>query len=113
MDDNKSKKYKSRDDSSFNTWDSREGTMILNSTSGEEDEVREILPSRPVGREQAKRKGKAMTSSASSAAGVDVEALTRLMGQRVCNDQRPVQRPKGPEPYRVIADEKDIAVTQG
>ncbi|GJX24631.1 hypothetical protein Tco_0230927 [Tanacetum coccineum] len=55
-DDNKSKRYKLSDNSSFNTRDSGEGNFNLNSmTRDEEDEVR---PSRPMGMDQAKSKGK-------------------------------------------------------
>nr|GEV13832.1 RNA-directed DNA polymerase, eukaryota, nucleotide-binding alpha-beta plait domain protein [Tanacetum cinerariifolium] len=56
-DDHKSKRYKSCDDSSFNTRDSREGSFNLNNTAvDEEDEVQEVRPSRPMGRDQEKGK---------------------------------------------------------
>ncbi|GJU37199.1 hypothetical protein Tco_1185553 [Tanacetum coccineum] len=66
-----------------------EGSFKLNSTArDEEDEVQEVRPSHPMGRDQAKRKEKAATSSASSANGVDVEALSKLM----VNDPYNVQK---------------------
>ncbi|GJR25092.1 hypothetical protein Tco_0973619 [Tanacetum coccineum] len=73
-DDQKSKRYKSSGDSSFNTRDLREGSFNLNNTVvDEEDEVQEVCLSRPMGRDQAKRKGKALMSSSSSTAGADLE----------------------------------------
>ncbi|GJU44157.1 hypothetical protein Tco_1201423 [Tanacetum coccineum] len=58
-DDNKRKRYKSSHNSSFNTRDSGEGNFNLNNTTrDEEDEVHEVRPSRPMGRDQAKSKGK-------------------------------------------------------
>nr|GEX12369.1 hypothetical protein [Tanacetum cinerariifolium] len=45
----------------------------------EEDEVQEVCPSRPIGKDQAKRKGKAKTSSTSLATDFDVELLAKLM----------------------------------
>nr|GEW80953.1 hypothetical protein [Tanacetum cinerariifolium] len=79
-DEQQSKRHKSSDDSSFNTRGSGEGSFNLNSMNGdEEDEVEEVRPSRPIIRDQAKRKGKAGTLSASSTTGVDVESLAKLM----------------------------------
>ncbi|GKB74217.1 hypothetical protein Tco_0935629 [Tanacetum coccineum] len=75
MDDHKSKRYKSGD-SSFNKRESRDNCLNLNNTKGdEEEEVKEVRPRLPMGRDQSKRKGKAAMSSASSAADVDVEVL--------------------------------------
>ncbi|GJY42950.1 hypothetical protein Tco_0431163 [Tanacetum coccineum] len=61
------------------TRDSGEGSFNLNSTAGDkEDKAHEVRPTRPMGRDQAKRKGKEATLSASSATIVDVETLARL-----------------------------------
>ncbi|GJZ08137.1 hypothetical protein Tco_0542420 [Tanacetum coccineum] len=95
--DNKSKKYKSSGSSSFNTRHSREGHFNLNTTAkDEEDEVHEVHPRRPMGRDQAKKKGKGVTSSTSSATAVNVEALARLMVNEyaMANDPYKVQRAK-------------------
>ncbi|GJU14527.1 hypothetical protein Tco_1142493 [Tanacetum coccineum] len=54
----------------------------------EENEVWEVRPSRPMGRDQAKRKGKMVMSSIYLASGVDLEALDRLM----VNDPYNVQK---------------------
>nr|GEV85464.1 hypothetical protein [Tanacetum cinerariifolium]GEV86943.1 hypothetical protein [Tanacetum cinerariifolium] len=55
-------------------------TFNLNSTVGnEEDEVHEVCPSRPIGRDEAKRKEKAETSSTSLATDFDVKSLAKLM----------------------------------
>nr|GEX98597.1 hypothetical protein [Tanacetum cinerariifolium] len=48
----------------------------LGMAGDEEDKVRKVCPSHHMGRDQAKRKGKAVTSSASF---VDVEVLAKLM----------------------------------
>ncbi|GJX62192.1 hypothetical protein Tco_0295092 [Tanacetum coccineum] len=72
--EHKNKRYKLSGDSSFNTRDSGEGSLNLNSTTeDEEDEVQEVRPSRPIGRDQTKRKGKTGTSSTFSTTGFDVE----------------------------------------
>ncbi|GJX39244.1 probable LRR receptor-like serine/threonine-protein kinase [Tanacetum coccineum] len=75
-DEKKNKRYKSSGFSSFNTKESGEGSINLNTTvgDGEEDEVVEVRRPRPMGRDQAKRKMK--TGSASS---FDVEALANMM----------------------------------
>ncbi|GJW99066.1 hypothetical protein Tco_0180874 [Tanacetum coccineum] len=79
-DERKSKRYKSSDDSSFNMRESGKGNLNLNTKAmDEEDEVDEVRRSRPIGRDQAKRKAKAGTSSTSSATSFDVEALDKLM----------------------------------
>ncbi|GJU48041.1 hypothetical protein Tco_1217596 [Tanacetum coccineum] len=58
----------------------RGGHFNLNTTiRDEEDEVHEVHPCRLMGMDQAKRKRKGATSSASSAADVNVEALAKLM----------------------------------
>ncbi|GKE20486.1 hypothetical protein Tco_1431998, partial [Tanacetum coccineum] len=76
--------------------DSREGNFNLNTmVEDEEDEVQEIRPSHPMSRDQAKRKGTWVTSSASSAAaGLNVEALARLMVNEyvVVNDRYNIQK---------------------
>ncbi|GKB77298.1 pentatricopeptide repeat-containing protein, partial [Tanacetum coccineum] len=70
----KNKRYKSSDSSSFNTKESGEGSINLNTTVGdEEDEVEEVCRPR-----QAKRKTKA-GSAASSSSSFDVEALAKMM----------------------------------
>ncbi|GJU20692.1 hypothetical protein Tco_1154034 [Tanacetum coccineum] len=71
-----SKRHKSSDSLS-NTRGSREGSFDLNTTAGdEEDEVEEVRPSRSIGRDRAKRKRKAGTSSASSTTRFDVKSLS-------------------------------------
>ncbi|GKC11165.1 RNA-directed DNA polymerase, eukaryota [Tanacetum coccineum] len=61
--DGKYKRYKSSGSSSFNTKDSGEGSINLNTTVGTEDEkemeeVQEVRRPKPMGRDQAKRKMK-------------------------------------------------------
>ncbi|GKB53773.1 RNA-directed DNA polymerase, eukaryota [Tanacetum coccineum] len=78
--DGKNKSYKSSGSNSFNTKDSGEGSINLNTTVGSEDEneveeVEEVRRPRPMGRDQAKRKMKA-TSSTSS---FDVAELAKMM----------------------------------
>nr|GEV36618.1 hypothetical protein [Tanacetum cinerariifolium] len=77
--DGKSKRYKSSVSSSFNTKESGEGSINLNTTVGDEaeNEVEEVRRPKPMGRDQAKRKMKA--GSASSASSFDVEALAKMM----------------------------------
>ncbi|GKA20123.1 hypothetical protein Tco_0700112 [Tanacetum coccineum] len=80
----KSKRYKSSGDSSFNTRESGKGSFSLNNTPwDEEDEVHEVRPSRPMGWDQAKRKWKAGTSSASSTTGFNVKSLAKLMMKKM------------------------------
>ncbi|GJT26973.1 hypothetical protein Tco_0907248 [Tanacetum coccineum] len=56
----------------------REGSINLNTTVGdEEDEMEEVWPPRPMGRDQANRKSKA--GAASSASAFDVESLAKMM----------------------------------
>ncbi|GKA29962.1 retrovirus-related pol polyprotein from transposon TNT 1-94 [Tanacetum coccineum] len=103
--ENKNKNYKSNGSGSFNTKESREGSFNLNIADvDEENEVQEVRPRRPMGRDQAKREGKGATSSASSASGADVKALARLI---VNEYKRLVLHPKGPKPYRVDGDQKE------
>ncbi|GJY71290.1 RNA-directed DNA polymerase, eukaryota [Tanacetum coccineum] len=77
--DGKNKRYKSSGSSSFNTQESGEGSIYLNTTVGveEENEVEEVRRPKPMGKDQAKRKMKA--GSASSASSFDVEALAKMM----------------------------------
>nr|GEZ24539.1 hypothetical protein [Tanacetum cinerariifolium] len=77
--DDKNKRYKSSGSSSFNTKESGEGSINLNTTVGDEDEhkVEEVCRPKPIGRDQAKRKMKA--GSTSSATSFDVEALAKMM----------------------------------
>ncbi|GKE11973.1 hypothetical protein Tco_1415524, partial [Tanacetum coccineum] len=46
-----------------------------------EDEVQEVRRSRPIDRDQAKRKSKAGTSSTGSTNAFDVESLAKLMAK--------------------------------
>ncbi|GJZ60769.1 hypothetical protein Tco_0616585 [Tanacetum coccineum] len=74
------KRYKSSDESSFNTRELGDGSFNLNSSAGdEEDEVQEVHQSHPIGRDRAKRKAKARTSSAGSTNTFDGESLAKLM----------------------------------
>ncbi|GJS54324.1 RNA-directed DNA polymerase, eukaryota, partial [Tanacetum coccineum] len=77
--DSKNNRYKSSDSSSFNTKDSGEGSINLNTTVGteEENKVEEVRRPRPMGRDQAKRKIKA--GSASLASSFDVAELAKMM----------------------------------
>nr|GEY12992.1 hypothetical protein [Tanacetum cinerariifolium] len=82
MKDSKNKRYKLSGSSSFNTKDSGEGSINLNTTVGTEDEneveeVEEVRRPRPIGRDQAKRKMKA--GSASSTSSFDVAELAKMM----------------------------------
>nr|GFA22066.1 hypothetical protein [Tanacetum cinerariifolium] len=64
-DERSNKRYKWSGESSFNTRESGDGGFNLNNTVGdEEDEVQEVHPSRPIDRDQAKRKAKAGMSPA-------------------------------------------------
>ncbi|GJR76644.1 hypothetical protein Tco_0089009 [Tanacetum coccineum] len=93
--DNKNKRYKSSVSSSFNMRDSRESNFNLNIMVGDEkDKVQEVRPSHPMSRDQAKRKGKGVTSSASSTTGLNVEVLARLMVNEyvVVNDLYNIQK---------------------
>ncbi|GKF59709.1 RNA-directed DNA polymerase, eukaryota, partial [Tanacetum coccineum] len=75
----KNKRYKSSGSSSFNTRESGEGSINLNTTIGdEEDEVEKVCQSRPIGRDQAKRKAK-VGSLAGSTNAFDVESLVKMM----------------------------------
>ncbi|GJU53346.1 hypothetical protein Tco_1227060 [Tanacetum coccineum] len=76
----------------------REGSFNLNSTAGdEEDEVKEVRPSHPMGRDQAKRKGKAGKSSAYSSTGFDAELLAMLMANKYAMANDPYNAKKGQE----------------
>ncbi|GJR48009.1 hypothetical protein Tco_1316112, partial [Tanacetum coccineum] len=87
--EHKSKRYKSSHDSTLNTRELGDGNFNLNNMVGdEEDEVQEVRLSRSIGKDQAKRKGKAGTSLASSTTGFDVESLAKLM----VNDQYNVKK---------------------
>ncbi|GKB44404.1 RNA-directed DNA polymerase, eukaryota [Tanacetum coccineum] len=78
-DEKKNKRYKSSSSSSFNTRELGEGSINLNTTVGdEEDEVEELCRSRPIGRDQAKRKAKA-GSVAGSENAFDVESLAKMI----------------------------------
>nr|GEY52285.1 hypothetical protein [Tanacetum cinerariifolium] len=80
--DGMNKRYKSSGSSSFNTKDSREGSINLNTTVETEDEnemeeVQEVRRPKPMGRDQAKRKMKG--GSASSTSSFDVRELAKKM----------------------------------
>ncbi|GKF34225.1 hypothetical protein Tco_0107425 [Tanacetum coccineum] len=114
MDDRKSKTYKSSGSSSFNTRDSGEGSFDLNTTTGDkDDEVHEVRPSRPMGMDQAKRKGKAATMSTSSAVGVDVKELARLMINEYAMANDPYNVQKGHNLTELLLKKKHGAGTQG
>nr|GEX81618.1 hypothetical protein [Tanacetum cinerariifolium] len=75
----KNKRYKSCGSSSFNTRESGEGSINLNTTvEDEEDELEEVRRPRPIDCDQAKRKAKA-ASSADSTNAFDVELLAKMM----------------------------------
>ncbi|GKD85609.1 hypothetical protein Tco_1356763, partial [Tanacetum coccineum] len=72
-----------------------EGSFSLNNTTwDEEDEVHEVRPSRLMGWDQAKRKWKAGTLSASSTTGFNVKSLAKLMVNEyaIVNDPYNVQK---------------------
>ncbi|GJY71368.1 hypothetical protein Tco_0475071 [Tanacetum coccineum] len=76
----RSKGHKLNDDNSFNTRGSREDNFNLNTTAGDkEDEVEDVRPSCSIGKDRAKRKGIAGTSSTSSTTGFDAKSLAKLM----------------------------------
>ncbi|GKE11784.1 hypothetical protein Tco_1415335, partial [Tanacetum coccineum] len=58
------------------TWNSGE---LLERVGDEEDEVHEVRRSRPMGKDQAKKKAKAGSSSTGSANAFDVESLAKMM----------------------------------
>nr|GEX69246.1 hypothetical protein [Tanacetum cinerariifolium] len=76
------KRYKSTGSSSFNTKDSGEGSINLNTTVRTEDEnemeeVHEVRRPKSMGRDQAKRKMKG--GSASSASSFNMRELAKMM----------------------------------
>nr|GEY70083.1 hypothetical protein [Tanacetum cinerariifolium] len=73
-----------------------EGNFYLNSTTeDEEDKVEEVRPSRPIGRDRAKRKEKARTSSTSLTTGFNVESLAKLMVKEYATITEPYSVQKG------------------
>nr|GEY39620.1 hypothetical protein [Tanacetum cinerariifolium] len=95
--DVKNKRYKSSGSSSFYTKDSGEGIINLNTTIGSEDEneveeVEEVRRPRPMGRDRAKRKMKA--GSTSSASSFDVAELAKMMTSEyvMANDPYNIQK---------------------
>ncbi|GJZ66912.1 RNA-directed DNA polymerase, eukaryota [Tanacetum coccineum] len=95
--DGKNKRYKSSGSSSFNTKDSEEGSINLNTTVGSEDEneveeMEEVRRPRPMGRDQAKRKMKA--ASTSSASFFDVADLAKMMASEyvIASDPYNIQK---------------------
>nr|GFA54736.1 hypothetical protein [Tanacetum cinerariifolium] len=94
----KSKRYKSSDDSSFNTRESGEGSLNFNNMVGdEEDKVEEVRQGRPMGRDQAKRIEKSGTWLASSITSFDLEELTKLMDNEYAMASDPYTAKKGQE----------------
>nr|GEU48166.1 retrovirus-related Pol polyprotein from transposon TNT 1-94 [Tanacetum cinerariifolium] len=95
--DDMNKRYKSSGSSSFNTKDSGEGGVNLNTTVGTEDEneveeVQEVRRLKPMGRDQAKRKMKG--GSASSTSSFDVRELAKMMASEyvIANDPYNTQK---------------------
>nr|GFA59114.1 reverse transcriptase domain-containing protein [Tanacetum cinerariifolium] len=112
--DKKNKRYKSSDESLFNMRESRDHTFNSNNMAGdEEDEVSEGSPSRPIVRDQAKRKANVGISSASSATAFDVESLAKLMTNKYAMANDPYKAKKGPVNDGVVADQKAGARAQG
>nr|GEY61239.1 hypothetical protein [Tanacetum cinerariifolium] len=114
MEEHTSKRYNSGSNSSFNTRESGEGSFNLNITTRDEedevqekeDEVQEVLSSRPMGRDQAKRKGKAGTSSTSSATSFDDEWLAKLMVNEYANVSGRYNVKKGQEMTELLQMKK-------
>ncbi|GJW37721.1 hypothetical protein Tco_0060641 [Tanacetum coccineum] len=80
--------------SSFNTRESGEGSINLNTTVGdEEDEVEEVRRPRPISRYQEKRKAKA-GSTTGLANAFDLESLAKMMANKcvMANDSYNVQK---------------------
>ncbi|GJR25180.1 RNA-directed DNA polymerase, eukaryota [Tanacetum coccineum] len=92
--DGKNKRYKLSGSSLFNTKESGEESINLNTTVGDEaeNEVEEVRRPKPMDRDQAKRKMKA--GSASSASSFDVEALAKMMANEyvMANDPYNIQK---------------------
>ncbi|GJQ96487.1 hypothetical protein Tco_0007626 [Tanacetum coccineum] len=85
------------------------GKPSTSSTNGfidEEDEVHEVLPSRLMGRDQAKRKGKAGTSSTSSATSFDDKWLAKLMVNEYANVSGPYNVKKRQEMTELLQMKK-------
>ncbi|GJV22078.1 hypothetical protein Tco_1371098 [Tanacetum coccineum] len=102
-----SKRYKSSGEGSFNTRESGDGSFNLNRTVGdEEDEVQEVRRSRPIGRDQAKRKAKAGTSWAGSTNAIDVESLAKLMANEYAMGSDPYNVQKGQEMTELLQIKK-------
>ncbi|GJR34221.1 hypothetical protein Tco_1209905 [Tanacetum coccineum] len=93
-----SKRYKSSDESSFKIRESGACSFNFNATvEDEEDEVQEVHQSRPIGIDQAKRKAKAGTSSASSAHAFNVESSAKLMANEYAMSSDPYNVQKAQE----------------
>ncbi|GKB52962.1 hypothetical protein Tco_0903715 [Tanacetum coccineum] len=96
MKEEQSKRHKSSGDSSFNERGSEDGNFYLNSTVlDEEDEVEEVRPRSPIGRDRAKTREKAGTSATSSTTGFDVESLAKLMVKEYAIVTKPYSIQKG------------------
>nr|GEZ77834.1 hypothetical protein [Tanacetum cinerariifolium] len=98
--DDMNKRYKSSGSSSFNTKDSGEGGINLNTTVGTEDEnemeeVQEVRRLKPMGRDQAKRKMKG--GSASSTSSFDVRELAKTMASEYVMANDPYNTQKNQE----------------
>nr|GEX84177.1 RNA-directed DNA polymerase, eukaryota [Tanacetum cinerariifolium] len=98
--DGMNKRYKSSGSSSFNTKDSGEGSINLNTTVGTEDEnemekVQEVRRPKPMGTDQAKRKLKG--GSATSASLFDVRELAKMMASEYVMASDPYNTQKNQE----------------
>ncbi|GJW53286.1 RNA-directed DNA polymerase, eukaryota [Tanacetum coccineum] len=109
----KNKRYKSSSSSSFNTRESGDESINLNSTvEDEEDEVREVCQSRPMGRGQAKMKvkakakAKAGSSSAGSENALDVESLAKMMANEYVMASDPYNVQKNQEMSKLLRIKK-------
>ncbi|GKE11167.1 ethylene-responsive transcription factor RAP2-4-like protein, partial [Tanacetum coccineum] len=103
--------YKSSSSSSFNTRESGDESINLNSTvEDEEDEVREVRQSRPMGRGQEKRKAKAKAKAGSSSAGsenaLDVESLAKMMANEYVMASDPYNVQKNQEMSKLLRIKK-------
>ncbi|GKA40222.1 hypothetical protein Tco_0732815 [Tanacetum coccineum] len=111
----KNKRYKSSGSSSYNTRDSGEGSINLNTTVGdEEDEVEKVCQPRLMGRDQAKKKAK-VRSAAGSVNAFDVESLANMMANKYVMTSNPynVQKSQGMlELLRIKSKELELKATE-
>ncbi|GKD06720.1 hypothetical protein Tco_1181694 [Tanacetum coccineum] len=79
----------------------------MNSTTrDEDDEVQQVCRSRPIDRDQAKRKAKAGTSWAGSTNAFDVESLAKLMANEYAMVIDPYNVQKGQEMTELLPIKK-------